>query len=373
MKNNIPFLNLKDINLRHREQLHSALDRVLDSGWFVLGNEVEEFERAFAKYCGVRNCIGVANGLEALHLTLRAWQIGFGDEVIVPSNTYIATWLAVTHTGAIPIPVEPDIETHNIDPEKIESAITSRTRAIIPVHLYGQTCDMEPINAIAKRYGLKVLEDAAQSHGGTYKNKKAGNLGDAAGFSFYPGKNLGALGDAGCVTTNDDFLADHIRLLRNYGSSVKYFNKVLGFNSRLDELQAAFLSEKLSFLDDDNLSRSKIAELYMSSLKNAPNLILPKVISSSKSAWHLFVIQHPDRDRLAIKLKESGIATLIHYPLAPHLQKAYESKYEQYQKQPIAEQLQSKVLSLPIWPTMSIKNAEFVCNTIHQTLKKEFN
>ena len=370
MKTKIPFLDLKEINQRHRQRLHSALDRVLDSGWFVLGNEVEKFEREFAKYCGVKNCVGVANGLEALHLTLRAWQIGLGDEVIVPSNTYIATWLAVTHSGAVPIPVEPDKETLNIDPEKIEAAITSRTRAIIPVHLYGQTCDMDPINVIAKRHGLKVLEDAAQSHGGTYKNKKAGNLGDAAGFSFYPGKNLGALGDAGCVTTNDDFLADRIRLMRNYGSSVKYFNEVVGFNSRLDELQAAFLSEKLTFLDDDNQRRTEIAKLYMSSLKNVPNLILPKVISGSKSAWHLFVIQHPDRDKLVIKLNELGIGTLIHYPLAPHLQKAYESKADPYRKQPIAEKLQSKVLSLPIGPTMSIKTAKIVCNAIQQTLQK---
>ena len=368
MKHNIPFLDLKELNLRHRQQLHSALDRVLDSGWFILGNEVETFERDFAKYCGVRNCIGVGNGLEALHLTLRAWQIGAGDEVIVPSNTYIATWLAVTHAGAIPIPVEPDINTHNIDPAKIEAAITSRTRAIIAVHLYGQTCDMDLINKIANRYGLKVLEDAAQSHGATYKEKKAGSLADAASFSFYPGKNLGALGDAGCVTTNDDELAKRLRILRNYGSSVKYFNEIVGFNSRLDELQAAILSEKLPFLDADNQSRSKIAEFYMYSLKNIPKLILPEVIPSSKSAWHLFVVRHHKRDKLAFKLNEAGIGTLIHYPLAPHLQKAYQNQSQLYRKQPIAEQLQTEVLSIPIGPIMTIEMAEVVSNTIHHIL-----
>lgn len=370
MKHNIPFLDLKEINLRHRQQLHSALDRVLDSGWFILGNEVETFERDFAKYCGVRNCIGVGNGLEALHLTLRAWQIGAGDEVIVPSNTYIATWLAVTHAGAIPIPVEPDINTHNIDPAKIEAAITSRTRAIIAVHLYGQTCDMDLINKIANRYGLKVLEDAAQSHGATYKNKKAGSLGDAAGFSFYPGKNLGALGDAGCVTTNDDLLADRIRIMRNYGSNVKYLNEEVGFNSRLDELQAAMLSVKLPFLDEDNQKRVNIAEIYLTLLNKAPDLIMPEVNITCKSAWHLFVIRYSKRDELAKKLKNLGINTLIHYPLAPHLQKAYKKLNYCYSKQPIAEQIQTEILSLPIDPTITKETAEFVASNILDIVSK---
>ena len=368
----IPFLALKEINLRQRDEFHEALDRVLDSGWYILGNELNKFEENFAKYCGVKHCIGVANGLEALHLVLRAWGVGPGDEVIVPSNTYIATWLAVTHTGATPVPVEPDLSTYNIDPSKIQAAITERTRAIIAVHLYGQPCDMDKINAIAARNGIKVLEDAAQAHGAMYKEIKSGNLADAAGFSFYPGKNLGALGDAGCVTTNDGQLADHIRLLRNYGSAVKYFNKEIGFNSRLDELQAAILNVKLNKLDEDNRKRNEIADFYLKALSEIPDIKLPKIEDGNISAWHLFVIKITKRDKLINKLKEVGIDTMIHYPLSPHQQTAYMTKFKSYEDLPIAESLQEQVLSLPMGPTMTIEMAEYVVEKLKNIYKNNF-
>jgi dTDP-4-amino-4,6-dideoxygalactose transaminase len=368
MTPDIPFLDLRAINLRHRQQMHAALERVLESGWFLLGKELAAFEDQFSTFCGVRNCIGVGNGLDALHLVLRAWGIGPGDEVIVPSNTYIATWLAVTHTGATPIPVEPNLATHNLDIEKIETAITQRTRAIIAVHLYGQTCDMAPIMAIAKKRGLKVLEDAAQAHGARYRGFRAGSLGDAAGFSFYPGKNLGALGDAGCVTTDDDELADSIRMLRNYGSREKYVNEVLGFNSRMDEFQAAVLSEKLVTLDDDNARRSGIANQYLLGLSGIPDLILPSVLPNCESAWHLFVIRHPERDRIAAALAKAKIGTLIHYPIAPHLQSAYADYISLSGSLPLAERLQSEILSLPIGPTLTLAEA----NRVIECLKELF-
>lgn len=364
----IPFLALKEINLRQRDEFHEALERVLNSGWFILGKEVEKFEIEFAKYCGVKHCVGVGNGLDALHLVLRAWGIGPGDEVIVPSNTYIATWLAVTHSGATPIPVEPDMMTYNIDPEKIEHAITKRTKAIIAVHLYGQPCEMDAINKIAAKYGIKVLEDAAQAHGAIYKEKKSGSLADAAGFSFYPGKNLGALGDAGCVTTNDEKLANSIKLLRNYGSGRKYYNEILGFNSRLDELQAAILSIKLKELDDDNSKRSKIAKYYSENLNSNKYLILPQVLENASSVWHLYVIRHNKRDLIQSKLAEIGIETMIHYPLAPHLQEAYKSAEFIYPSQQIAEKLQSQILSLPIGPTMTIEMAESVVKNLNNII-----
>ncbi len=368
MSSHIPFLDLKKINLRHREQFHDALDRVLQSGWFILGKEVLAFEQAFANYCGVRHCIGVGNGLDALHLVLRAWGVGAGDEVIVPSNTYIATWLAASHASAKPVPVEPDAYTHNLNADLIEAAITPNTKVIIAVHLYGQPCDMAAINAIAKRHGLKVLEDAAQAHGASYRGIKAGGLADAAAFSFYPGKNLGALGDAGAITTNDDALADRVRRLRNYGSSVKYYNQELGFNSRLDELQAAMLRTKLPFLDEDNQRRGDIAQVYLTKLKSVSEIVLPHVLTHCQSAWHLFVIRHPQRDRLARALESLGIGTLIHYPLAPHLQEAYSHQTSDFPSLPVAEQLQSEVLSLPIDPTMTLDKAQFVCASIVQAL-----
>lgn len=368
MNKPIPFLDLKAINLRHRAQMHVALDRVLDSGWVLLGKQLDNFEEAFASYCGVRHCIGVGNGLDALHLVLRAWGIGPGDEVIVPSNTYIATWLAVTHTGAVPVPVEPDPATHNIDPGLIAAAITPRTRAIIPVHLYGQTCDMAPIMALADMHGLKVLEDAAQAHGASYRGQRAGALGHAAAFSFYPGKNLGALGDAGGITTNDDQLAERIRTLRNYGSQKKYINDIVGFNSRLDEFQAAVLHEKLITLDDDNAHRSALAGRYLSMLANVPELVLPKALPDCQSAWHLFVVRHPQRDQIAEALASAGIGTLVHYPIAPHLQQAYAGKAPIRGSLPVAERLQSEVLSLPIGPTMTLADVDRVADCLCEQL-----
>ena len=361
----IPFLDLKNINLRQREAFHIALDRVLDSGWLILGKETEAFEREFAAYCGTRHAVGVANGLEALHLVLRAWGVGPGDEVIVPSNTYIATWLAVTYTGATPIPVEPD-ETSNIDPLRVEAAITPRTRAIIPVHLYGQTAQMGPLMAIARRYGLKVLEDAAQAQGARYLEQRAGALGDAAGFSFYPGKNLGALGDAGAVTTNDDALAEQLRVLRNYGSRVKYHNEIVGYNSRLDELQSAFLRAKLPLLDADNARRAEIAAHYTSELGAIDRIKLPPVAEGCEPVWHLYVIRHSQRDALAQSLAKSDVGTVIHYPIPPHLQPAYASLGSKEGSYPISELLHREVLSLPIGPTMSNGDVARVIDAIRQ-------
>lgn len=345
-----PFLDLRLINDRHRRDLHEALDRVLSSGWFILGTEVEQFEAEFAAYCGVQYCVGVANGLDALHMILRAYAIGAGDEVIVPSNTYIATWLAVTYAGATPVPVEPDEKTYNLDPRRIEAALSPRTRAIIPVHLYGQPAEMAAINDIARRRNLRVIEDAAQAHGARYCGQRAGGLGDAAGFSFYPGKNLGALGDGGAITTNDGDLAERLKVLRNYGSRIKYHNEVTGFNSRLDELQAAFLRAKLPALDADNARRAHIAARYLRGLDGLPDVVLPRVPMHIDPVWHLFVIRHPDRDALARRLNAAGIGTMIHYPVPPHLQGAYASLGIGKGALPVSESLHEQVLSLPIGP-----------------------
>ncbi len=364
----IPFLDLKSINLRQRDEFHSALDRVLDSGWLILGKETESFEAEFAQYCGTKHCVGVGNGLDALHLVLRGWGIGGGHEVIVPSNTYIATWLAVSYAGATPVPVEPDPQTCNLDPARIEAAITPRTRAIIPVHLYGQPVDMVPIMAIAEKHGLKVLEDAAQAHGGTYRERRVGALGHAAAFSFYPGKNLGALGDGGGITTDDDSLADAVRVLRNYGSRVKYHNEVPGFNSRLDELQAAFLREKLPQLDQDNNKRAEIACRYNADLAGTKNLVLPAVIPSCKPVWHLYVVRHPKRDLLQQLLQKSDIGTMIHYPIPPHLQPAYKSLGYDQGRFPVSEQIHREVLSLPIGPTLSLSEADEVIEAVRASV-----
>src|SRR5690349_409389 len=291
----VPFLDLKTVHAELREELDAAYRRVLNSGWFILGAEVEAFEKEFAAYCGAQHCVGVGNGLDGLHLILRAMEIGDGDEVIVPSNTYIATWLAVSYAGAKPVPVEPDERTYNIDPAQIESVVTDRTRAIIAVHLYGQPAEMDAINEIALRHGLRVIEDAAQAQGARFRGRVAGALADAAGFSFYPGKNLGALGDAGAITTDDGELADRIRQLRNYGSRVKYYNELKGFNSRLDELQAAILRVKLCKLDDWNDQRRRVADSYLTMLREA-DLLLPFVAPHIESIWHQFVIRHPQRD-----------------------------------------------------------------------------
>ena len=360
----VPFLDLKSINLRDNATFHDALERVLESGWLILGKEVAAFETAFARYCGSAQALGVGNGLEALHLVLRAWGIGPGDEVIVPANTYIATWLAVTYAGATPVPVEPLDATFNIDPARIEAAITPRTKAIIAVHLYGQPADMDAIGDIACRHGIKVLEDAAQAHGARWRGRRTGALGDAAGFSFYPGKNLGALGDAGAVTTNDAKLAQSLDMLRNYGSQRKYENEVPGFNSRLDELQAAFLSAKLPRLDADNARRAAIAARYCEALTDVEGLALPFVAPGAEPVWHLFVIRSARRNALQQFLKERDIGTLIHYPIPPHLQRAYSDLGYKGGDFPISEAIHAEVLSLPIGPTMTDGEVDMVIDAV---------
>lgn len=365
----IRFLDLKAINRRHHSELERAFDRVMESGRFVLGQEVAAFEREFAAYCGTQHCIGVASGLDALSLIFQAYRVtGLmqdGDEVIVPANTFIATMLAVSWNRLNPVPVEPDIATYNIDPGRIEEAVTARTRAIITVHLYGRTAEMNAVNMIAGRYGLKVIEDAAQAHGARYQGRMAGSLGDAAGFSFYPGKNLGALGDGGAVTTDDDNLAEAIRYLRNYGSEVKYINRYKGVNSRLDELQAAFLREKLKTLDADNDSRRRMARYYRENIQN-DRIVLPEVADWESHVFHLFVIRTTNRDRLRDYLLENGIETLIHYPVPPHRQKAYpELGKNSY---PLTEKIQNEVLSLPISPVMIEREAEFVVDRLNEFL-----
>ncbi len=362
----IPFLDLKSINLRQKEEFHAALDVVLDSGWLILGKQTEAFEQEFAAYCGTTHCLGVANGLDALHLILKAWGIGPGDEVIVPSNTYIATWLAVSQVGATPVPVEPDLSTYNIDPDLIEAAITPRSRAIIPVHLYGQTASMEAIMAIANRHGLKVLEDGAQAHGASLNKRRAGSLGHAAAFSFYPGKNLGALGDGGAVTTNDAELADKVRVLRNYGSHIKYQNEVRGYNSRLDELQSAFLRTKLPLLDADNDRRAVLAAMYSVGLSGIDGLTLPTVGDGYNHVWHLYVIRHAKRDALQKRLAQLGVGTMIHYPIPPHLQKAYKDLGIPSGSLPLSEMIHREVLSLPMGPTMTQEDVDAVIAAVRQ-------
>ena len=357
----IPFLDLKSINSNLKDEFHRALDKVLDSGNFILGAEVKSFEAEFSAYCESKFAVGVANGLEALSLTLRAWGVGPGDEVILPSNTFIATWLAVNHVGAKPVPVEPNNLTYNIDPLKIEAAITNKTKVIIAVHLYGQPSDMDVILDIGKRYKLKILEDAAQAHGAKYNEKKIGSLADAAAFSFYPGKNLGALGDAGAITTDDPILVENIRTLRNYGSKVKYENEVLGFNSRLDEIQAAFLRVKLKKLDIENKNRKKIAELYRKFLRKA-DLILPYVPEWADPVWHLYVVRSKKRKELIEKLNDAGIGNSIHYPIPPHLQKAYKDRNKD--SFPIAESMSQQILSLPIDPQLQEYDIKKICEVI---------
>lgn len=348
----IPFLDLQESYQELKEELSSAFQKVMESGWYIHGEEVSKFEEEFASFCGVNHCIGVGNGLDALHLILKAYDIGEGDEVIVPSNTFIATWLAVSYVGAKIIPVEPDESTYNIDPKKIESAITSRTKAIIPVHLYGQPAEMDEINSIAKKYGLWVIEDAAQAQGAFYKDKRTGSLGHAAGFSFYPGKNLGAFGDAGAITTNDEAIAHKMRMLRNYGSITKYQHQFKGFNSRLDELQAAFLRVKLRFLDEWNLRRVALANQYLKGLSN-PDIILPIVAEDTKPVWHLFVIRTKYRDKLQSYLNKKNIGSIIHYPIPPHLQPAYKDMVFPLGSFPISEKIHDEVLSLPIGPHLN--------------------
>ncbi len=362
----IPFLDLKAPHAELRDALDGAYRRVMDSGWYLLGREVETFEQEFATYCGVRHCIGVGNGLDALHLILRAMDIGAGDEVIVPSNTYIATWLAVSYAGACPVPVEPDETTFNIDPGRLEAAITSRTKAILAVHLYGQPADMDSINTVAQKHGLQVIEDAAQAHGARYKGQRTGSLGDAAGFSFYPGKNLGAIGDGGAVTTNDDGIADRLRVLRNYGSKVKYCNEVKGYNSRLDELQAAFLRVKLTCLDKWNSRRTAIAALYLEALADT-GLSLPHVPDWIDPVWHLFVVRVEDRKQLTDNFDKQEIGWLIHYPLPPHLQDAYRDLGIPANAFPIARQLAQDNISLPMGPHLTHAQATIVAKVCRDT------
>jgi dTDP-4-amino-4,6-dideoxygalactose transaminase len=356
MSKTIPFLDLKQAYLELKDELDAAYHRVMNSGRFILGEEVKAFEREFADYCGVNYCIGVGNGLDALHLILRAMDIGPDDEVIVPSNTFIATWLAVSYAGATPVPVEPDEKTYNIDPKLIEAAITEKTKAIMPVHLYGQPADMDPILRIAEKYQLKVIEDAAQAHGARYKGKRTGGLGDAAGFSFYPGKNLGAFGDGGAVTTNDSNLAEKVRRLSNYGSQVKYHHEVKGFNSRLDEVQAALLRVKLRRLDDWNEKRREVASQY-GKLVSIADVGLPIVLPDTLPVWHLYVIRHHKRDVLQKYLQQKGIDTLIHYPIPVHQQSAYLKVFSPKAME-LTQTIASSILSLPMYP--GLKSDEIV-------------
>ena len=367
----IPFLDLKNINQQYRSELIEACTRVIDSGWYIGGTELEIFEQHFAEYCGTQFAVGVANGLDALILTLRAWKelgkLQDGDEVIVPSNTYIASILAITANNLTPILVEPDLNTYNIDPLKIEQAITSKTRVILPVHLYGQLADMPTIMTIAKKYNLLVLEDSAQAHGAELNGKKAGNWGHASGFSFYPGKNLGALGDAGAITTNDVELATILKALRNYGSHEKYKNLVPGVNSRLDEIQAAMLDIKLKYLDQEVKHRRTIASLYLKAIKNSL-IELPLTTIDAETyeqhVWHLFVIRTKNREALQQYFIENGIQTLIHYPIAPHKQQAYKEWNDL--SLPISEKIHAEVVSLPIGPTLSLEDAQKVVELCNQ-------
>jgi dTDP-4-amino-4,6-dideoxygalactose transaminase len=360
----IPFLDLKAINLAHAADLQAAFTRVLESGWYILGKEVEQFEQRFAAYCEAQHGIGVANGLDAIMLALKGYGIQAGDEVIVPSNTFIATWLAVSQCGATPVPVEPVEATFNLDPALVEAAITPRTRAIVAVHLYGQPADMDPLRALADKHGLKLIEDAAQAHGARYQGRRTGSLGHAAAFSFYPGKNLGALGDGGGIVTDDDALDTIVRTYRNYGSQKKYHNLVQGFNSRLDELQAAFLSVKLAALDADNAARRAVAAQYNRLLAGIDGLALPHVPEWAEPVWHLYVVRHAQRDALAAKLAESGIGTIVHYPIAPHLQQAYAELGYKEGDFPIAEAIHREVLSLPMGPGLTAGQVEQVAAAV---------
>jgi dTDP-4-amino-4,6-dideoxygalactose transaminase len=360
----VPFLDLKASYLELKEELDEAYRRVMESGQYIMGQECRSFEEEMARFCGVSHCVGVGNGLDALQLILRGFGIGLGDEVIVPANTYIATWLAVSSIGATPVPAEPDERTFNVDPNRIEDAITPKTKAIVAVHLYGQPSDIDLLKEGANHHSLKVIEDAAQAHGATYKGVRVGALGDAAGFSFYPSKNLGAFGDAGAVTTNDPALAERIRVIRNYGSKVKYENEVKGINSRLDELQAAFLRVKLVRLDDWNERRRKVANRYFNGLKDLPDLLLPGVPAWAEPVWHQFVVQHTRRDALREYLAERGISTMIHYPIPPHLSEAYSNLGLKRGSYPITEGIAAKALSLPIGPHLKQSEQDFVVSSI---------
>lgn len=375
----IPFLDLHGAYTELKPEFDAAWMRVMESGRYLLGTELDSFEREYAQYCGTAGCVGVGSGLDALHLVLRAWGIGTGDEVIVPSHTFIATWLAVSATGARPVPVEPDPDTGNMAPAGIESAINGRTKAIIPVHLYGQPADLEPIMALAERHGIRVLEDAAQAQGARYRGRRVGSLAHAAAHSFYPGKNLGAFSDAGAVTTNDTQLEFKLRQLRNYGSSLKYHHECWGTNSRMDELQAACLRVRLRHLDDWNCRRQRIANRYLSRLQPSAradgagesSLRLPSVPSWAEPVWHLFVVRHPNRASLQLALKDKDIETLIHYPIPPHASGTYRYLGLGVDSQPIANDFASSVLSLPIGPHLQEAQAEKVIEEVKTWLAGE--
>lgn len=365
----VPFLDLLATYQELQPDFDKAYHRVMESGWYLLGHELEAFEDEFARYCGAPYCVGCGNGLDALHLALRAMNIGPGDEVIVPAHTFIATWLAVSYAGARPIPVDVDSGSYNIDPAKIRSAVSSRTKAVIPVHLYGHPADMDPIRQVAAEYGLKVIEDAAQAHGARYHEKNCGALGDVACFSFYPGKNLGAFSDAGAVVTSDGALAARIKMLRNYGSSVKYHHELPGVNSRVDELTAAFLRVKLASLDEWNARRKRVAADYLSLLSGVPGLVLPQVKPGCEHSWHLFVVQCANRDTVLAKLSGRGIGALIHYPIPVHLSAAYASLGYQAGDFPEAEAIARRALSLPIGPHLSQESVEAVAQAVRGSVE----
>ena len=363
----VPFLDLKPAYRELKAEIDEGVARVLESGWFLLGKELESFENEFASFTEAGHCVGVANGLEGLVLSLKALGVESGDDVIVPANTYIATWLAVSYVGANPVPVEPVPGTWNMDPDRIEAALTPRTRVILPVHLYGQPADLEPILALARKHGLRVLEDAAQAHGARYQGRRIGAHGDCVAWSFYPGKNLGCFGDGGAVTTGDPDLADRLRVLRNYGSRSKYFNEVKGHNSRLDEIQAAVLRVKLGRLDAWNERRRVLAARYAERLSGIPGLGLPQVLGGAEPVWHLFVVDHPDRDPLQARLKEAGIETLIHYPVPPHLSEAYAADRE-WGSLPVTEGAARTHLSLPIGPHLALEAVDRVAEAVRTFL-----
>lgn len=363
---NIPFLSFESQNREIKTQVLQAVEEVFDSQWYILGQSVKNFEAAYAEFNQTNFCVGVANGLDALHIALKALDIQEGDEVIVPSNTYIATWLAASFVGAIPVPVEPNPKTYNIDPAKIEAAITAKTKVIMPVHLYGQACEMDEIMRIAQKHNLYVVEDNAQSQGATYNGKVTGSFGDINGTSFYPGKNLGALGDAGAITTNNEELALKAQTLRNYGSQKKYYNEVIGHNSRLDELQAAILSVKLPRLMEWTEERITVADHYQKHLQNVGDIILPELASGASHVYHLYVIRTKKRDELQAFLNNNGIGTLIHYPVPPHLQKAYNHFGYQKGAFPIAEELAETCLSLPMYPGLTEEQIIQICDIIKQ-------
>ena len=362
---NIPFVTFLPMEKELNEELRGAFDRVFTRSWYIGGEEDNSFEKAFAEYCGSQYCVGVGNGLDALMLALKALDIGEGDEVIVPSNTYIATALAVTYVGATPVFVEPDIRTFNINPALIEGSITEKTKAIMPVHLYGQACDMDPILAVAKEYGLKVVEDCAQAHGATYKGKKVGSFGDAAGFSFYPGKNLGALGDAGAVVTSNKELADKIRALGNYGSDYKYHHIYKGNNSRLDELQAAFLAAKLPHLERMNAERRRVAAKFTEGIKN-PKVVTPYVLQDCVPVWHIYGIRCAEREALEKHLKRNGIGTNKHYPIPMHMQECYKDLNIPQGALPIAEEISSTELSIPMYYGMKDAEIQYIIEAINE-------